>query len=206
MEFPSRKTIHDVVNILSFWDFQSFFKPNPNHSFEKWCLEVSRNTPLKISHGCTKIVVYFGNDDWVIKIPFSGKREYCRDEAQNYILARQRGLSKYFAPCYFYGVIDDIPIYLQRRVEKDDEQIQEDCYAYAYNETSQEEDESDEDYVDRVDSYIENDMEDYETVCAIIGYQPELLGFISMLGINDLHRGNFGYLDGRPVVFDYSGY
>ena len=206
MEFPSRKTIHDVVNILSFWDFQSFLRKDTTVSFERWCLEVSRETPLKISHGCTKVVVYFGDDNWVIKIPLSAKKEYCRKEAQNYILAHQRGLSKYFAPCYFYGVIDEIPIYLQRRVEKDDEQIQEDCYFYAYNENAQEYDESDDDYADRVDSYIENDMEDYETVCAIIGYSSDLLRFINMLEINDLHRGNFGYLDGRPVIFDYSGF
>jgi hypothetical protein len=30
--------------------------------------------------------------------------------------------------------------------------------------------------------------------------------FLEEEGINDLHEKNVGYIDGRPVLFDYSGY
>jgi hypothetical protein len=32
------------------------------------------------------------------------------------------------------------------------------------------------------------------------------MNFIEDEEINDLHRGNLGYLNGRPVILDYSGF
>ena len=209
MRFPSRQAIHDVVQILSEWNVQQFFHNyyNQNYTrFDTWCIEVSKETILKVSHGCTKIVVKFGDDDWVIKIPYKTAVNYCKLEAENYAYAHRAKLTKYFAPCYFYGVIDEIPVYLQRRVEKDDYAISSDCYQFAYNNLPREDEENDDDYADRISDYIENDMDDYEVTSAIIGENKKLLDFIWNQDINDLHKGNFGYLNGAPVIFDYSGF
>ena len=43
-----------------------------------------------------------------------------------------------------YGVIDEIPIYLQRQVDKEDMTISSECWNYAYSVNPQEEEESDE--------------------------------------------------------------
>ena len=49
-------------------------------------------------------------------------------------------------------------------------------------------------------------MDDYEVVEAIIGENRKLFDFIYENDINDLHKGNFGYLNDAPVIFDYSGF
>lgn len=84
--------------------------------------------------------------------------------------------------------------------------ISSECWNYAYSVNPQEEEESDEDYADRISEYVESDMDDYEVVEAIIGENRELFDFIYENDINDLHKGNFGYLNDSPVIFDYSGF
>ena len=34
----------------------------------------------------------------------------------------------------------------------------------------------------------------------------EFTNFLTCFGINDLHSGNVGYWNNKPVIFDYSGY
>ena len=111
MDFPSRQTIHEVARVLNEWGITDFFKDTYNQNrnrFNIWCLELSKNTNLKVSNGCTKIVVKFGDDNWVIKIPYRTQINYCHREAENYALAHKAHLTNFFAPCYFYGVIDEI--------------------------------------------------------------------------------------------------
>lgn len=209
MDFPSRQIIHEVAQVLNEWGITDFFKDTykqNSNRFNIWCLELSKNTNLKVSNGCTKIVVKFGDDDWVIKIPYKTPINYCHLEAENYALAHKAHLTNFFAPCYFYGVIDEIPIYLQRQVDKEDMTIDSECWNYAYSNNPQEEEETDEDYADRISSYVDNDMDDYEVVEAIIGKNRKLFDFIYENDINDLHKGNFGYLNDAPVIFDYSGF
>ena len=133
MIFPSRQKLHQTVEILDEWSIQDFFNarlsPAFNH-FEDWCHEISTLTSLRINHGLTKISVDFGDNNWVIKIPFGNNTDYCQLEAKMYALAHKKGLSEYFAPCFFYGKIKDIPIYLQRKVEINEELNRETCYYY----------------------------------------------------------------------------
>lgn len=202
MEFPSRKAIHEVVEVLDIWGIHKIIKDGcPG----EWCLEMIRNTNLKISHGCTKIAVDFGDDDWVLKIPYGGC-DFCRDEAENFALIRREHLKKFFAPCFFYGVIRRIPIYLQRKVEKNAEAVSGDCYTYAFAQIERQPTQSDEEYSEEVADYVDCDMEDADVVSAVIGWDERLLDFIAERGINDLHQGNFGFLNNEAVIFDYSGY
>lgn len=103
MDFPSRQTIHDVARVLSEWGITDFFKDiyrqNCNR-FNIWCLELSKNTNLKVSNGCTKIVVKFGDDDWVIKIPYKTQTNYCHLEAK-ITLWRTRLISLTFCSLLF---------------------------------------------------------------------------------------------------------
>ena len=81
MIFPSRQKLHQTVEILDEWSIQDFLnaRPSPafNH-FEDWCNEISTLTSLRINHGLTKISVDFGDNNWVIKIPFGNNTHYCQ--------------------------------------------------------------------------------------------------------------------------------
>lgn len=209
MIFPSRQKLHQTVEILDEWSIQDFFnaRPSPafNH-FEDWCHEISTLTSLRINHGLTKISVDFGDNNWVIKIPFGNSTNYCQLEAKMYALAHKKGLGEYFAPCFFYGKIKDIPIYLQRKVEINEELNLDACYYYMRTlcESFREHDETDEDFEDRVQENLDY-MTDEDAVKAIIGETKGLLSFLYDNDICDLHSGNFGFLNSNPVIFDYSG-
>ena len=51
------------------------------------------------------------------------------------------------------------------------------------------------------------DMTEEERIEAIFGcYMDSLISFISKRNLNDFHGGNFGFINGNPVLIDYCGY
>ena len=65
----------------------------------------------------------------------------------------------------------------------------------------------DEQYDDYIDEIVEN-MDNDERIYAVFGEESDnLVDFIDMFEINDLHEANYGITkDGRAVIFDFSGY
>ena len=51
-------------------------------------------------------------------------------------------------------------------------------------------------------------MEDEDRLYAIFGCEDgdDLLTFLDVQEVNDIHAGNFGYFNQMPVLIDYSGY
>ena len=51
-----------------------------------------------------------------------------------------------------------------------------------------------------------DDLEDTERIIGVFGEDEDLINFIIENDINDLHEGNFGIVDGKLVMTDFSGF
>ena len=181
---------------------------------------------LHIDYGVTKLVIIFDNLPFVIKIPFNGQwyeqetddgnyesafgyyccsgasdeTDYCEAEVAAIEAAKYFGFGDIFADEECVANIDGFNIYLQVKVRSSH---------------------STDHYTPNNDSLKKADNKDYYGVCddmwracVIECYGEQYLkDFISWAQsereeiLCDLHGGNYGYnMDGRPVLFDVSGY
>ena len=172
--------------------------------------------------GATKGVLIFEQLGFVIKIPFCRNSEdyddyyeccnyftgadtdngwdYCEAEADKYQRAEEEGISMCFAKTEKIGEIDGYPIYMQE-------------LASIYKN------------VDYQSSHTEEDSRQVNSICDSNNFYifniewlsdafhfygekifHKLLEFIRTVGINDLHDGNIGYIENRPVLVDYSSF
>lgn len=178
--------------------------------------------PFDYATGATKGVLIFEQLGFVIKIPFCRNSEdyddnyeccnyftgadtdngwdYCEAEADKYQRAEEEGISMCFAKTEKIGEIDGYPIYMQElasiyknvdyqssHTEEDSRQVNSIC--------------------DSNDFYIFN-IEWLSDAFHFYGEKifHKLLEFIRTVGINDLHDGNIGYIENRPVLVDYSSF
>lgn len=168
--------------------------------------------------GATKLVFLVeGLDNWVIKVPFlfsydnaPGRGEilnYCEAEAQIYQAACDCGKGHYFAPCYHYVTKQGIPFYIQQRVECNEELNSDLFFHYCSTSYNKENYEDEDEYYDDVSNDVDY-MEDEDRLYAIFGFEDgdDLLTFLEVQEVNDIHAGNFGYFKQIPVLIDYSGY
>ena len=166
--------------------------------------------------GATKLVFLVeGLDRWVIKVPFLFSYDnapgratilnHCEAEAQIYQAACDCGKEHYFAPCYHYVTKQGIPFYIQQRVECNEE-LNSDLF-FHYCSTSYNKENYEDEYYDDVNNDVDY-MEDEDRLYAIFGFEDgdDLLTFLEVQEVNDIHAGNFGYFKQMPVLIDYSGY
>ena len=128
--------------------------------------------------------------------------DYCRLESVIYQLALEEGLGAYFAEEGYLGTIDNTPVYYQTRcipmsdmtIDYDSaeyekksnksrkicENLKADCFNALW-------------ISDFIDMYGEEEFKRLNT-------------FLKRYEIEDLRMANIGYLDGAPILFDYSGY
>ena len=178
--------------------------------------------PFDYATGATKGVLIFEQLGFVIKIPFCCNSEdyddyyecynyftgadtdngwdYCEVEADKYQRAEEEGISMCFAKTEKIGEIDGYPIYMQE-------------LASIYKN------------VDYQSSHTEEDSRQVNSICDSNNFYifniewlsdafhfygekifHKLLEFIRTVGINDLHDGNIGYIENRPVLVDYSSF
>ena len=178
--------------------------------------------PFDYATGATKGVLIFEQLEFVIKIPFCRNSEdyddyyeccnyftgadtdngwdYCEAEADKYQRAEEEGVSMCFAKTEKIGEIGGYPIYMQE-------------LASIYKN------------VDYQSSHTEEDSRQVNSICDSNNFYifniewlsdafhfygekifHKLLEFIRTVGINDLHDGNIGYIENRPVLVDYSSF
>lgn len=128
--------------------------------------------------------------------------DYCRLESVIYQLALEEGLGAYFAEEGYLGTIDNTPIYYQTRCTPMSEMnIDYDSAEY-----------------EKKSNKSRKICENLKAVCFnalwisdfidIYGEEEfkRLSAFLERYDIEDLRAANIGYLDGAPILFDYSGY
>lgn len=182
---------------------------------------------FSFSTGETKLVIIIDDyresnnfgEKFVIKIPFSDKRyDYClkEEEITEYILDNDyyNPLKKMFALCYSAFTFFGRKIYLMERVTTDEDNckgisklISKDKERFRKRGYSEQEIE---DYINSRSNYYYSSGSEV-TMDIIRAYCLEeeldiLSDFICIYNINDVHRGNIGFIEDNPVIIDYSGY
>ena len=184
-----------------------------------------KNVSFKFFSGATKLVILFPGADYVVKIPFNGQYtysdedelvywefengsdgccwDYCLGEVERYAYAEEIGLETFFAKTELIGYVHGHPIYIQERAT-----IYEDV-ANEKEKNSYERRKSAKELCNHKGYSCFNglwilDLQDYcggpddELFCSFMNYVTDY--------ISDLHMGNVGYIDGKPVLVDYSGF
>lgn len=165
--------------------------------------------------GLTKFVLDLDpNDNFVIKMPFAGHYyhhcvsdpderfqdypvNHCQRELEDYNDLKDTDIGFLLVPTYFVGKVGEMEVYIQPKVEP---------YSYENHSASRQSYQVAESL-----EYFECTADDEDSIAAFIEAFGEEEGqhILSMLddyGIRDIHTGNFGYQDGKLVIFDYCGY
>lgn len=128
--------------------------------------------------------------------------DYCELECAVFQAAQREGLDPYFAKEVLLGEVNGYPVYMQQ-------------YVVPYAEASS----------SRPIKFSDQKRESAKQFCATFNqhcFNPEwisdfidiygedefkrLCAFLKKLNIIDLHRGNVGYLNGYPILLDYSNF
>lgn len=180
-------------------------------TFEEWLgssydtVTIFQNSTVTMTDGATKVVFWEDGSDVVFKMGFREFGEdYCETEAENFQKAKDAGLDKFFASTEYLTTFRGIKVYVSERAEVSYEKLSSDLYSHL-KESGYEDREID-NYIDEVD----NDNEFFEELLPYYvdsdKLTQDLLYFIEVNRINDLHSNNIGYLGDRMVLIDYSGY
>ena len=164
------------------------------------------NENFEVFHGVTKVVLVPKNRGarYVLKIPI-GDHDYCMGEVVAYDEAILSGVEKFFAPAYSFESGYDFPVYIQLRVK-----------ANSSPDSTWDEDE----WYDPEEGWSGLSQASIEgaqglNICDMVIDQllkeypqeeiEEFLSFCINNYINDIHSANFGWYNGVPMIFDYSG-
>ena len=154
-----------------------------------------------IYEGASKGVIVFEDADYVIKFDYYGSESYCKLEANNYTDAVEAGLARYFAETRFVCEIDGITFTVQEKCDCDEGAVYNSLGRYV---RSTYEDEGSE--YDEHDIWSEVDCLFDEGRAYEMFEDAALAHFICSHYINDLHKGNFGFIGERLVMTDFSGF
>ena len=200
-----------VTGKLSFfeWDckYGHAYIKNGGQIFNGACRGVIMGS--RVSNYVYKFDLHFESDD----IP------YCSNEEYVYELAKTRNAEKGFCP--IEKILDleveghTLPIYILPYCDVDhtvsaacyDKLVAEICEEYGYDKEHVSDEERDEVECMADDAcYDEDTAVDYAHDIWTEVLFVNVMGIINELDINDLHTGNWGYLNGELVITDYAGY
>lgn len=129
--------------------------------------------------------------------------DYCEREYTNYLAAEERGLESYFPYTAFLGNFNEINFYIQEFAVCDPSDISGTWYKELRK--SYDGEETEEDSIScRVWDNVD-ELDDDERI-HILYNNDKLNNFLYEYKINDLHEFNFGYIDDRLVIIDFSGF
>ena len=194
--------------------------------FDNVIEHLPKNMSFKYFSGATKLVILFPGADYVIKIPFNGQYtyndedelmywefengsygccwDYCLGEVEKYEEAVIEGFECFFAKTELIGHVHGHPIYIQERavIYDDIARTKEDANSYERRKSARAF--CDDNGYSCFNGLWIADLQDY------CGSQHDELfhNFMDYVTsyISDLHMGNVGYIDGKPVLVDYSGF
>lgn len=127
--------------------------------------------------------------------------DYCGVEEQLYLKAEEAGLASLFAKTEYINTINGYEIYIQQKCDCD------------YRGSGRSYSEEDEKSTTVVQSLREDSYSSSFALCWLIDvyntYGEEML--INLLEfeqewLRDMHYGNYGYRNGKPIILDYSGF
>lgn len=181
------------------------------------------NIKCSVDNGASKACVFFEHDSRVFKIPFNSKGiglgpfhgatnknlqldnawDYCALESAIYEKAREYKLEQYFAAESCIGYINNYPIYVQEK-----------AIPFNYIREVDYKDKKMLKRLKKVSKYCKKRRLNCFCGLWIADFFDEygkrefkrLSKFLSKFNIGDLREVNIGYLNDKPILFDYSGY
>lgn len=227
--------IHDCLNYLyeNDWNFMNFLDKPSYHSFELFREGISNGIEnneyvccglnqeevcVNVCSGASRGVLVFcpvGDIDeysadvrrlfnYVVKFDLSDEK-YTEKELENYEYAVDEGLEDYFAEIHRGGNFDGVDYYVMERTECDEDRSSSEMYlAYCkkMDMDSESGETADEFYGEPEENILHTFIESF--------YGTEVADDIEMFceehDINDIHNGNIGYLNDKPIIIDYAGY
>lgn len=199
----ARLHCEDILNnLVDNYNFSQVLDFLDEYTFNEW-VRTQKELPFTFFSGMTKLVIWDGESDYVLKMPFCDRDfDYCRAEVRNYKKAVEAGFAEHFAYCEllmnFSHAEKEIPVYIMEYVEMDEWENEKAIDSYLSTNCSLEDYDPDCDGEDKIIIYIENIWEK-EKVDAFSAFCRENR-------INDLHPGNVGFQEGEPIFIDYSGF
>jgi hypothetical protein len=195
---------------------------------EKIFLHLPENFIYEWREGASKLVIIPDNADYVIKIPYTGRRywdyeneeyihskftfanntdeyfwDYCLTETLLWRIAKNENVNQIFAKERIIGAINKHPIYIQQRAE---------VYGYSdkYDSASDDERQKTIKHCEQKHFNIfEDELLSWQTDA--LEYYGEkkfdkIMSFIKKYEIGDLHDSNLGYIGEKPIILDYSDF
>ena len=172
---------------------------------ENWFDDMNLHTMgFGVSAGATKSCILHSDLlNWVIKVGHTEHvaKNYAKVEYENYCLAEEVGLGYYFPETVFLGEFGGECYYVQQYADCDETEVTSEWYDRLRDRYDEDGEEYD---CDSLWNEI-YDMEDDQKIMLMFGDQ-ELCQFLWDNRIGDLHEGNFGYIGGKCVIIDFSGF
>ena len=175
--------------------------------------------------GATKAVIIPAEEDFVIKIPFQGfigeyynhdkecwedefisydsahysdsAWDYCLSEVEIYKMAVNAGVQQIFAKTEFITTVNGHPIYIQEKADI----FERGEHSHSREQLRKTREKTKDYYCEANEDWLTDVLEYYGEDIFL-----DFLRFVDDLEITDLHSGNLGYINDRPVITDYSGY
>lgn len=154
--------------------------------------------------GATKVCITHPDlSNWVIKVGYTEnvRKDYASYEYNVYCAAEEAGLARYFPKTAYLGEFCGRAFYVQQEANCDEDQVTSDWYERLRDQYDEEGAEYD---VDNLWCEID-DMDSLDKAMLVFG-DEELCDFLSEHRVNDLHEGNFGYINGYMVIIDMAGF
>ena len=175
------------------------------------CEYIAERTGAHLAHGETRWCFWFDDCDMVIKIPrFDNGRDfdYCQRELHNYEKARIYRVERILLPIEYIGEYGAVRVYLQPR------------FTYSHDDMSDGKHNTLRKKLNNIPNrskvlarslnnlYSWVDREWYARVLQLYGkkFLASFEKFSRDARLNDLHDGNIGWRNGRPIILDYAGY
>lgn len=174
------------------------------------CCEITRRLNCNFANGETRWCFYYDNVDEVIKIPrFDGDRnyDYCKRELHNYKLAQQYRVEAVLLPIRYIGCFGGSDIYIQPK------------FTYSNSDMNLNQRKALKQKLGSARNsrimrkswnklYYCMDDAWYARVLQLYGkkFLASFEKFSNEAQLNDLHNGNIGWRNGRPIILDYAGY
>ena len=175
------------------------------------CDYIADHTGAHYSHGETRWCFWFDDCDMVIKIPrFDGGRDfdYCARELHNYKKGCEYRIERILLPIEFVGEFGACKVYLQPRFTSDHENLPSHNMKNLREKLGAIPNRSKALQKSINNLYDWTDREWYARVLQLYGkkFLKSFEKFSREVRLNDLHDGNIGWRNGKPIILDYAGY
>ena len=203
----------DTMKVLVSHDiYQAATREDYRTTISFWCdehHELLHEMGLQVAAGCTKVCIIDEEEEFVIKFDIVDKccgASYCDLESRNYKMAVEAGLGRWFAGTWEVGEVAGRMVYLQQYARTDEDATSDSFYDYICE--NYYDGQNDEETQDSIACSVD-EMDNEDRIYAMIGYDHDaskVVDFCDQWDINDLHAGNWGYINDEAVMIDYSGY